>query len=458
MNFLIVGMSGLVGVALVLAVKHHSKLRKAIRTIKADALRDLRSTLRKYDLGEHLFSQQDGNHLREKIKDKILDSLRPLASGMDVWEVIVGSEKTRSLFNESIEIIYNGIQEDRDSNYGRILTIREEIEEIKEYAQQHPTSVKYFYLDELPILKMEKHKLKSIIRSVLIENLLVSALDTETVGILDDAVEDIYNAVYTFHNLYMNPDAIDTTEDEDNSELGTNTSEIFSGTASSERLDLLDDEEFLEFLNTGKLPERLQQSQESVTTSEVEAPTALINHGGIHALHHYQPKRGGNNPNFDEVSQQILNLKDSKTPAIKRFANDLHAHIPKDVVLCIVPPSRVGYGDNKSIGLVAKELCNYDRIDGTQCLFRHTELERKLSHGGSRNRATHENSIEVRNSQIFKNKDVWLIDDVVTTGNSMRVCAKKLIDNGAKEVHCIAVGATVWTPPVGATEYGDIPF
>ncbi len=172
---------------------------------------------------------------------------------------------------------------------------------------------------------------------------------------------------------------------------------------------------------------------------DVTKVKTFIVHDDIEVLHNYHPKRGGSNPHFDWISQKIYDLKRSSMESVQYFASQLDYIIPKEIVISIVPSSEAGFGDKATIGLVAKMLCN-GRADGTRCLRRSKGLEKKLRYGGSR---VHENSIEVSDSELIKGKVVWLLDDVVTTGNSMKVCAEKLRYH-AKEVHCIAVGATVY--------------
>lgn len=168
----------------------------------------------------------------------------------------------------------------------------------------------------------------------------------------------------------------------------------------------------------------------------------FVAYGNIMALHKYYPWHGGSNPKFDEVSHLILNnLKQSKRDAVKRFTSELNLIIPNDVVVCIVPPHTPGSGHKKAMGLIAQKLCKQDRILGARCLYRHIRIE-KLTYGGSREKQIHENSIIVNNNYVIKNKIIWLLDDVVKTGNSMRICADKLLNNKAREVHCIALGIT----------------
>ena len=44
-----------------------------------------------------------------------------------------------------------------------------------------------------------------------------------------------------------------------------------------------------------------------------------------------------------------------------------------------------------------------------------------------------------KESMVFKNKAILLLDDVATTGNSMKACTEILLKNGAKRVSKLAI-------------------
>ena len=49
------------------------------------------------------------------------------------------------------------------------------------------------------------------------------------------------------------------------------------------------------------------------------------NAGPFYHLYDYHPKRKGANPRFDQISQKILNLKDSYTEAIMFFSGKIYS-------------------------------------------------------------------------------------------------------------------------------------
>lgn len=158
-------------------------------------------------------------------------------------------------------------------------------------------------------------------------------------------------------------------------------------------------------------------------------------------LGEYHPWRQGQNPAFDEYSRKILDLK--RGLHIDYFGDLLSQYVNAasvDVV-CVVPSHKVDSDDlgmKKVAQYVAKKL---QLKCGCHCLRRHTEIP-KLATGGSRNIAVHLQSIHVDDPGTIRACRVLLIDDVVTTGNSLLACSQLLQNAGAVEVICYALACT----------------
>lgn len=158
-------------------------------------------------------------------------------------------------------------------------------------------------------------------------------------------------------------------------------------------------------------------------------------------LHEYHPWRGGHNPRFDENSERILKLKESNEAAVIYYVVQLERMLLPDIAVAVVPGHQPG-SKPSGVVLVAQALARTQRIDATACLVRHTPVA-KLSRGGNRSLDTHRNSIRVDRPEIVRDRDVVLLDDVLTTGNSLVACAELLRGAGARSVQAIALARTV---------------
>ena len=67
-----------------------------------------------------------------------------------------------------------------------------------------------------------------------------------------------------------------------------------------------------------------------------------------------------------------------------------------------------------------------------------------LAGGGDRAIEVHLKSIEAKGPDRYRGKSILLIDDVLTTGNSMVACRQILMAAGAAKVHCLTLAKTTY--------------
>jgi hypothetical protein len=148
--------------------------------------------------------------------------------------------------------------------------------------------------------------------------------------------------------------------------------------------------------------------------------------------------QGGDGASYPEHSGRILDVKSGQEAGLKYFADFMVPRIRTPGVVAIVPssdPAKRGPGLVK----LAKRLAALTPLsDATSALVRHTKIP-KLASGGNRDIQMHLDSIAV-NSQLVVGDRVFLLDDVLSTGNSMLACRQLLEDAGASEVICMALG------------------
>lgn len=52
------------------------------------------------------------------------------------------------------------------------------------------------------------------------------------------------------------------------------------------------------------------------------------------------------------------------------------------------------------------------------------------------------NAYDIMDKNLIKNKNILLCDDIITTGNTLKECAKILLENGAKNVYCATIASS----------------
>ena len=159
-------------------------------------------------------------------------------------------------------------------------------------------------------------------------------------------------------------------------------------------------------------------------------------------LGRYHPWYDGHNPDFDEFSRLILDVKDQRIKGINYFTNRLRSILSdtEEYVICVIPTHAAGTAPS-GIRTIAKQLCSHPIIDGTDVISRAFEIPKKTI-GGSRNLQLEIKSLTVRDERVIKGQQVLLLDDVTTTGTSLKA-GKYLIERaGAKIVVLLALART----------------
>lgn len=159
--------------------------------------------------------------------------------------------------------------------------------------------------------------------------------------------------------------------------------------------------------------------------------------------HKYRLHDNSVNPNITPFSKRILSLKiDLSEYEINKFASEIDSLLESNVAICYVPSCDSTKDDSGVRRLARKVALKSSRIDATECIVRHTTIE-KLAKGGNRSKQVHLSSLRVNNENLIRGKKVLIIDDVTTTNNSLLACKELLLEAEASEVYCLALGQTV---------------
>lgn len=146
-----------------------------------------------------------------------------------------------------------------------------------------------------------------------------------------------------------------------------------------------------------------------------------------------------------ETEHILGDCDDSHVDDVEYFYNRLSPLLKIGFPIAIVPTHNPA-APNWGLVNIVRRLSAQERIDATSCLVRIGNIDQQHKFTGTERRhiKRHLDSIEVRNESLITSKVVLLLDDIVTTGTSLMACKKLLLDAGASEVICLALGkATV---------------
>ena len=147
----------------------------------------------------------------------------------------------------------------------------------------------------------------------------------------------------------------------------------------------------------------------------------------------------------DDFSKNIIELKNKNNNYIDIFFHLLKGKIKKNpkTVICVVPSSKIAKRES-GIRELAFKLKNYCQLTtGLQILHRGKDIPSKHERKSLVSYEEQYNSLYLIDINIIKDKNVLLLDDVVTSGNTLFACSNLLLENRAKQITCIVLGKTI---------------
>jgi len=153
----------------------------------------------------------------------------------------------------------------------------------------------------------------------------------------------------------------------------------------------------------------------------------------------------------DDFTYELLKIKNMDKDSIKKYAlqvleilnHRIYQKYLKDSVICTVPSSTKDI-TNTGITQFAKTLLKASTFkDGVGLLIRSESLPKNSTSGHRASKEDHLRTISIEREDLIKNKTIFLIDDIRTTGISLESCKSLLKKTGAAEVITMSLGQTV---------------
>lgn len=168
-----------------------------------------------------------------------------------------------------------------------------------------------------------------------------------------------------------------------------------------------------------------------------DAPEDIVDEEILH-VGDYIPARTGSQ---DDYSLGILRLKDGHEGEILHFVERLDPEIADRVAIACVP-SHDPWKPGSGIRQLAQALASrHLRRDATSAVVR-THRIRALKLGGNRSLEHQLESLVAQEAELVYGRSVLLLDDVTTSGNSLRASRQRLLEAGAFRVKMLALAQT----------------
>lgn len=168
--------------------------------------------------------------------------------------------------------------------------------------------------------------------------------------------------------------------------------------------------------------------------------------GDITYLCEYVPR---NRPRcHDKRSEDlVLAYKNKEKSAIQYVCDQIVPQLGDDFSLAAIPSSKmISNGcaaSHELIRMIIAKAGNKKLIDAGCCLIRTKDIPAQHETKGKRNSDVLRDSLGVQSPELIRGRDVLVIDDITTSGNSFSTAREALLCEGAASVVGFAVGKTI---------------
>lgn len=152
--------------------------------------------------------------------------------------------------------------------------------------------------------------------------------------------------------------------------------------------------------------------------------------------------------NTDKRSMDfVLSFKKKEDVAISLACDMIVPNLGKDFAIAVVPSSKVENNYNSAshqlASIILEKLPKSNITDASRCLYRHTDMPAQHQQSGKRDPSILLQTLEVHNPENVRGKDVLVLDDLTTSGNSINTASYLLKQAGAQRVVGLVIGKTV---------------
>lgn len=169
---------------------------------------------------------------------------------------------------------------------------------------------------------------------------------------------------------------------------------------------------------------------------------------GISYMYDYFPVR------YEEhkgISERILAFKNGDDDAVRQFAAEMKEAMDdkysgytdrlSNTIVCVMPSHEAGQYSKGLTRLAAYLAFTYGMIDGEHLIKRKITHE-KIASGGDRSVQKQIETLEISTDYAIAGKDIIILDDVTTTGNSIEAVRRLLYKYNVGKIYAQTLGKT----------------
>lgn len=149
----------------------------------------------------------------------------------------------------------------------------------------------------------------------------------------------------------------------------------------------------------------------------------------------------------DELSKKIIDLKNYQPESIN-FWTEIVCQTLKEnqpfLISCCPPSETI---KNSGIKLLAQKVGIKKNLDmGVDLLFRSETVEKQHKRRKTIEEIKNTVKLIVDGEKIILNRHIFLLDDIISSGNTIYACSQILLSHGARKVTALALGQTkkIW--------------